>query len=362
MLKILGIITHNDLGGAQNAIHKLANQVNKGQNEFQVIYLYSFKNGNYISHPNSLCLVEENVSKLKRYPLIIFRLFKYLKKNRDASILSFLPLSNFLSAVIGRIVGIRNITISHRNPVSSYNLILRVADYICGSIGIYGKIVCNSQSVLDSVAKYPNKYKAKCTVIYNAYQKISCNENRKHSLPFNSKSINVIAVGRLSKQKNFEFLVSVFENLPNFNLFILGEGELKEKLQRQICDANLNNVLLLGALPASVVNCALRECDIFIQPSLYEGQSNALIEAISNSCYIVSSDIPSQREVLTTNEGKLAGDLIKGYDKENWIKHLKSLDKEVISNSPKKKIALQRSKDFSVEIMAESFLKTFSNI
>ena len=66
---------------------------------------------------------------------------------------------------------------------------------------------------------------------------------------FSNKTI--ISIGRLTKQKNFEFLIEAFKKIidryPNFSLIILGEGEKRKTLEKQIKKLNLENkVFLIG--------------------------------------------------------------------------------------------------------------------
>ena len=66
-----------------------------------------------------------------------------------------------------------------------------------------------------------------------------------------SSDKTLISIGRLSKQKNFNFLIEAFYNLqkkrPNLNLIIIGDGENKKKLKYQIQRLNLNDkVFFLG--------------------------------------------------------------------------------------------------------------------
>ena len=50
-------------------------------------------------------------------------------------------------------------------------------------------------------------------------------------------------MGRLTKQKNFEYLIEEFKKFnnknPNFNLLIFGDGELKQRLQNKIIKEDL---------------------------------------------------------------------------------------------------------------------------
>ncbi len=85
-------------------------------------------------------------------------------------------------------------------------------------------------------------------------------------------------------------------------LLILGDGPLREKLERQIQSLNLcNNIALLGYKDNPYPYYAL--ADIFVLSSLVEGLPNVLVEAMMCGCTPVSTDCPTgPREVLNNGE------------------------------------------------------------
>lgn len=356
-MKIYGLITHDALGGAQVAMKKLADEANKQEKvEFHTVYLYKAF-GKVERMPNSKdYIVEENLGAFFKYPLLIYRLFKFLYKNRNAKFLCFLPLANFLGPVIGKIVGVDKIVTSHRNPTWSYNPLLRVLDLFCGFFGLSDAIVCNSQSVLKSLDHYPHRYRKRCRVIYNAYSPPALSATEHYEVFRKNARCKVLAVGRLTDQKNFEFLLEVFSKIPDKDLYIIGDGPNKNRLIQKMNNLNLDNVFFLGARPSIFVISALKQCDIYIQPSLFEGQSNSLIEAISNSCLVISSDIEPQKEVLTNKKGQEVGVIINGFRTDEWVEVMNSLSYEIVKNSSLKDLAYERSLDFSLKIMTNSYL------
>jgi glycosyltransferase involved in cell wall biosynthesis len=95
--------------------------------------------------------------------------------------------------------------------------------------------------------------------------------------------------------------------------------------------------------------------DCYVQCSLYEGQSNSLLEAIASSCFVVSSDIPPQREVLTDGDLRLCGVLLP-LNESNWCQVFEQMSRKEIEIAYFKRLALSRSKDFSVKSMADGFM------
>lgn len=126
------------------------------------------------------------------------------------------------------------------------------------------------------------------------------NEYRKK---FNlDKKIVIGHIGRFSNQKNHSFLINVFREIKKIKkdsvLILIGEGELKEKIQRIIKDYCLeDSVLLLGVrddIP-ELLFCM----DGFLFPSFYEGMPNTVIEAQTTGLpCLVSDSITSEVRIV----------------------------------------------------------------
>ena len=100
---------------------------------------------------------------------------------------------------------------------------------------------------------------------------------------YHSDSKKVVAIGRLVSQKNFPFLIEAFSFVireePEMQLVIYGEGPLRDELEELINGQGLSsNVSLPGVVDDIFME--LSKASLFVQVSIYEGQSNALLEAM----------------------------------------------------------------------------------
>jgi glycosyltransferase involved in cell wall biosynthesis len=117
---------------------------------------------------------------------------------------------------------------------------------------------------------------------------------------------SILTVGRLSEQKGQRFLIeampAVLEALPRARLLVCGEGHLRAELQRRAAPLG-DRVAFLGI--RDDVPALARRASLFVFPSLWEGQGNALLEVMAVGAPIVATDIPSTRETLRDGEGVL---------------------------------------------------------
>ena len=103
----------------------------------------------------------------------------------------------------------------------------------------------------------------------------------------------VINIGRLTYQKAQVHLIRAFKRvvneIPSSKLVILGQGELKKELDNEIINCNLqNNVFMLGFQENPYIY--LKKSSVFVLSSLYEGMSNALLEAMYCVLPIIATD------------------------------------------------------------------------
>jgi len=172
------------------------------------------------------------------------------------------------------------------------------------------KIVAISQAVRDDVI---NRYQIpieKVTVIYNGLE-IKKFLNNEREIPVSQESIRVGTIGRLEPQKGQTVLIKAWGmiNQPTWSCHLAGEGSLTAELTQQITRANLNQqVKLIG--PITNVALFLKELDIFVLPSLWEGLGIVLLEAGLSGCPIIASQVDGVTEIINEKTGWLvpAGD------------------------------------------------------
>ncbi len=163
---------------------------------------------------------------------------------------------------------------------------------------------------------------------------------------FENKKI-IFSAGRLTKQKNFSYLIDEFcsfsKTNKDFVLLILGDGEEKIILEKKIKDKNLEEkVFLIGHVKN--VYKFFKKGEIFILSSLWEEVGFVMVEAALSNLFIISSNCPNgpseflengKNGILFQNNkfGELEKSLKKYLNIDNKKKHKYEVKKSTMKYS-----------------------------
>lgn len=149
----------------------------------------------------------------------------------------------------------------------------------------------------------------------------------------------LLAAGRLHPVKGFDRLITAFSTIaqrfPDWDLYILGEGDCRDELEQQISDSGLHDRVFM---PGRVGNIAqwYQNSDLYVLSSRMEGLSNTLLEAMAAGLAAVAVDCDTgPREIIRDG---IDGVLVNPPDDEDALAaHLSDL-----MAHPEKRVALAR--------------------
>lgn len=118
----------------------------------------------------------------------------------------------------------------------------------------------------------------------------------------------ILTVGRLTEQKGQRYLLeampSIVASRPLAHLLLVGEGELREELEAQAARSSVaDRVRFLGE--RRDVPFLLGSIDLFVLPSLWEGLSIVLLEAMAAAVPIVATQVSGTDQALIPGESGL---------------------------------------------------------
>ncbi len=381
--KILFILPSLCGGGAEKTVANLSFSLSK---KYEV--LIAVFNDTETKYSHSGRLIKLGKSKKKNiltkilFTIIAITKIKRIKKeqNVDYSI-SFLATADLVNVLSKRkgtktIISIRNTdSLNHRGSINYFftKFSCRKADHI---------ISISEQVKKDLIEVFKIK-SSKITTIYNPALKIKFGQNTTILADSFFNNPVFINIGRLTKQKGQWHLIKAFslvvQSHKEAKLVILGKGELREKLESIIKHYKLEkNVFLIGFVKDPYTFLTKSRCFVF--SSLYEGLGNSILEAITCSTPVISTDcIAGPREILApkTNWGKKIsngidyaeyGILVPCFDNTLDIDNIKitpeekilakAIEKMIDDNQlyiKYKKQSQRRSKDFDTRIIAKEW-------
>jgi glycosyltransferase involved in cell wall biosynthesis len=115
------------------------------------------------------------------------------------------------------------------------------------------------------------------------------------------EGIRFVYVGRLIANKGPHILLDAFDRLgdsvPGAHLIMVGDGPMRRRLERFVGSAGLGDrVSFIGMRPD--VAEILRDCDVFVRPSLVEGMPLTALEALATGLPVIATNVGGTSEVV----------------------------------------------------------------
>lgn len=167
------------------------------------------------------------------------------------------------------------------------------------------KIVCVSNVAKNSFNKRYYNLKDKTEMIYNFYNADKIITQSNEYIYMDNIHFNIISVGRLVEQKGYERAIDVLYKLKTegykFRWYIIGDGILRDKLRKKINDLDLEEEIKLLGIKENPYPY-IKQSDLFLLPSLYEGFPTVTIEAEILGKFIVATDVCGIREQINSDD------------------------------------------------------------
>lgn len=145
-------------------------------------------------------------------------------------------------------------------------------------------------------------------VIHNVidFEGIHEKSNMPPTLKYETSGWKLVTVGRLAEEKGFDRLLRIVSELEKehaLELWIIGEGKERNKLEALIRDRSIKSVKLLGYQENPYP--LLKQADLFICSSLFEGYSTAVSEAVALGIPVLTTSCAGMDEILERGKNGL---------------------------------------------------------
>ena len=361
---ILHIIKSLGRGGAEMLLPETLKSHNKEQFEFHYLYFLPWKNqlveaiekagGKVTCFP-----ANNNIQLLLRYPKIV----RYCKEHQIQLIHAHLPWAGFVSRLVHLITRIP-LFYSEHNLQERYHFITKLLNKLSFNWQTLGIGV--SEDVTQSIKKNISPSITVKTILNGVntttFQRKNSQERaeirEQFGIPNDAIVVGTVAVFRFQKRLDLwlEIIAEAINQNPKIYGLIIGAGPLEPMLKEKHTALGLEGKVFFAGLQTNV-KPYYEAMDIFMMSSSFEGLPIALLEAMSMSCAIVSTDAGGIKEVLrpdkdgfvvSVDDWKLLPKLILAFaEDEQKLKEYQSLARQRVVDS------------FSIEVMVNSLEKLY---
>lgn len=310
--RILFLINNLGHGGAEHVLVNMANNLNK--NDYDVTIQTIFDTGVNRKYINKDVKYIPGMKKQLRGNVMILRCFSpkflynfFVKEKYDIIV-------GYLEGISTRIISgcpdkkTKKVSWIHIEPENRQQF-----EYAYGSTNkleqaynCMDKIICVSNNIKNKFTNLWN-IKVPVQVLYNINESdeiIRLSTEAQDEL-IEKEGINIVSVGRLVEQKGYDRLINVhkrlLENGIKNNIYIIGSGRLRDCLEKQIEDQNLQNTFKLIGFKENPYKY-VSKADLFVCSSRSEGFSTAVTEALILGIPIVSTNVSGASELLEDNK------------------------------------------------------------
>lgn len=357
-IKILHIIKSLGRGGAEMLLPETLKSHHQEQFEFHYIYFLPWKNQLVEAIEKAggkvTCLpANNNIQLLFQYPKII----RYCKEHQIQLIHAHLPWAGFVSRLVHLKTRIP-LLYSEHNLQERYHFITKFFNKLSFNWQIIGIGVSND--VTHSIQKnicptIPIKTilnGVNTTTFQRKNPKESASIREYFGIPNDAIVVGTVAVFRFQKRLDLwlENLADVTSQNPKIYGIIVGAGPLEPGLKEKHAALGLEGKVFFAGLQTNV-QPYYEAMDVFMMSSSFEGLPVALLEAMSMSCAIVSTDAGGIKEVLRLNED---GFVVSVDDWNSLSKSILALAADDQKLQHYQSQARKRVVDsFSIEVMVE---------
>jgi len=304
-IRILHLITELEPAGAENLLLNMCRELDK--EKFNIVVGYIFGPGTLANQIRRTGVkVVDLTHRGKIDPLLLFKLFFLIRKERIQIVHTHLVHASIVGRIAAKLAGVKSIVTTRH--YGYYHKEKSLINWIERKTAVFNS---NFIAISKAVKEYMNnreKYKPeKITVIYNAVDLSLFDSEAPVIISRNKDDFLIGSVGRLHPSKGYDTLLKsmpqVIKEFPSVKLIIIGDGIQKEYLERLCSDLGISQqVIFLGRKTPAEVSGFLKNIDLFVLASNWEGFGLALIEAMSAGKPVVAAKVGGIPEIVEDGE------------------------------------------------------------
>ncbi len=352
--KITYFITSLNFGGAEIGMVRLINGIVKSDQseEFDITVVSLLKTPRDVISllPNSVKIHNLDVENIYE----VWKIRPLWKELRDTDILvCSLYHASVLGVFIGTVKRVPQIlTWQHNSEYRS--MTAQILYRICYSIS--DNVLADSEAVRNVLISDFNISRSKVSVLPIAGVDTEKFSPNRRSIGFNNdKSLQIGTIGRLVRQKGYDYLIDTASKMNEAHFHIIGNGELREELIKECDYRNVTNVTFHGQIKPDLLPNYISSFDVYFQPSRYEGLCMTVIEAMAVGIPVVASKTGGIQE--SVEQGK-SGILVEPGNVDGYIEALSFFElnpgeRNEFGKNARKRVKNKYSRSVFVDLFCE---------
>lgn len=296
-----------------------------------------------------------------------YKLWRLLRRERPDILVTYLLHADIMGRIIGRLASVPVIVSSLRCAHKDKPWLVKLSRW---TVPLAHHFVAVSSSVQRWAEQQLRVPADKITVIHNGLVVPTLPTNvmkqqLKQRLQLPADHDIVTYVGRLDPQKGLEYLLTALALLPEtihqqLTVLLVGDGPSRASLQQQANNVGLGSLVHFLGFRRDVTDL-LAVTDIFVSPTMFEGISNAIMEAMSLAKPVITTDIPENRELIDSNQN---GILVQVCNSTALAQHIESLlqhpiERDRLGQNARATMLRQFSLEYTLERLNQLFRELY---
>lgn len=193
------------------------------------------------------------------------------------------------------------------------------------------KIVAVSKHTKSDLEKWEKIKSEKIIIIYNGipqfpeYQLKNLNKKIRFELGIDDNNMIVGSVGRLEAQKNYDLLIKaasiMCQKIANVKFVIIGDGSKRLELEKLIREQGLQNRIILAGWKTNIIDY-IKNFDIFVMTSNFEGMPIVLLEAMATKKPIIATNVGGVPEMIESGKN---GNIVLSHNPVQFADEIQNL-------------------------------------
>jgi glycosyltransferase involved in cell wall biosynthesis len=316
--RILVIQTQAENAGAQ----EISRLVGAGlaARSFEIRNLFFFrKSATFDEPPNTRYCAPSRPGNPFAFLKFLWALARSIRETQPDAVLTFQHFGNVIGGGVSHLASSAPIIANQVSSRLSMNWLVRTADIVMGSLGVFKVITVNSRDMEREYSHYPAGYRSRMVHVAHGFDDKALDMSQATARQLFNLPVGPVllgSVGRLHPNKCLDAAIRLLTGEAQWHLALAGQGPDETRLRHLAEELQVSDrVHFIGEISPGHVGEFLASLDVFVFPSRAETFGLAAVEAASSGIPTVVRDLPVLQEVLSV-EGKPAALFVDASDNE----------------------------------------------